>query len=252
MKFTHYKYQLILVRSLTVIILSPGNIQNGQPTLGMPNTDPTSYAVAVKGLQRVNVTSNLLSNPGMEYEFISGLKTERLNMQLEVQNNWWGSVNTTTIRSRIFDFDDWNCYAYVQFVPFLSAPDLFALSISPDPKSDRVSLEQISVLGGRLTQSLTLRKRSQPYIVNRDLTIMPEATLTIEAGVTLSFFPNVGILVVGNLIAVGREADRITFGPITKSSAQRAIFPVTLSQIKPPSDIGNVRLYGGKMHSEGE
>ncbi|OQV16716.1 Protein bark beetle [Hypsibius exemplaris] len=243
-----------------------GNVGNDRPTPGIPNTDPSSYAVAVKGLQRINVTFNILANPSMEYEFISGLRTERLNMELEVRYNYWGSQNTTLIRSRIFDFDDWNCYAYAQFVPFLATPEFSALILSADTTMREISSETINVLGGRLTYSLTLKRRAMPYVVNRDLTVMPGVTLTVEPGVKLEFFPNVGILVLGHLVAVGRgDEERIQFGPVTRSTAQRSGFPVTLSQNKPitnirkpvknigkpVTDIGNVRLYGGKTNSEG-
>lgn len=48
----------------------------------------------------------------------------------------------------------------------------------------------------------------------RDLTIMPGATLTIEKNVEVHVWPNVRILVLGNLVANGNLWQPIRFKPI--------------------------------------
>lgn len=68
-------------------------------------------------------------------------------------------------------------------------------------------------LSGRLLNSLTLRKREQPYVIRSDLTVMPDVTLTIEPGVTMEFGPRVGLLVLGTLIAKGKSDDLIIMRP---------------------------------------
>lgn len=45
---------------------------------------------------------------------------------------------------------------------------------------------------------------------------MPGVTLTILPGTTLEFAPNVGILVLGSLVARGYTGGEITFKPIDK------------------------------------
>lgn len=217
----------------------------------VPDTNPDSYGIAVKGLQRINVTLNLLDNPGMEYEFISGLLTDRLDMEMEVRYNWWGSQESSLIRHRIFDFDDWNCYAQAQFSPFLQSADFSAAHLS-GLGTERVDTNAPSVLGGRLSQSLVLTKRRTPYVVDKDLTILPGVTVTIESGVRVEFLPNVGILVLGNLKAVGIQRDPVVFAPVSGMSVLRARLPIPLSQVKYVSDMGNVRLFGGTSPKEGK
>ncbi len=57
-------------------------------------------------------------------------------------------------------------------------------------------------------------KPFRPYRIIKDLTIMPGATLTIEAGVEVHIWPNVRILVLGQLIAEGTYWLPIRFKPI--------------------------------------
>ena len=38
---------------------------------------PASYAVAIKGVQKFNVTENLFGNEGMDYELLAGVYTAR-------------------------------------------------------------------------------------------------------------------------------------------------------------------------------
>ena len=49
-----------------------------------------------------------------------------------------------------------------------------------------------------------------------DITILPGATLRLEPGVTLEFYPSVGLLVLGTLIAEGTPRNRITLRPLTR------------------------------------
>uniref|UniRef100_A0A1I7XKS0 SRCR domain-containing protein n=1 Tax=Heterorhabditis bacteriophora TaxID=37862 RepID=A0A1I7XKS0_HETBA len=57
-------------------------------------------------------------------------------------------------------------------------------------------------------------KPFRPYRITRDLTIMPGATLTIEKGVEVHVWPNVRILVLGNIVADGTYWEPIRFKPI--------------------------------------
>jgi len=72
-------------------------------------------------------------------------------------------------------------------------------------------------IGGRIGENLRLKPRSEPYIVNRDLTVMKGVSLTIEAGTELQFFPNIGILVLGSLVALGNEDNPVRLSPVPKS-----------------------------------
>lgn len=80
-------------------------------------------------------------------------------------------------------------------------------------------LQHISngILGGKISESLIIAPQENAYIVLSDITVMPGATLTILPGTTLEFAPNVGILVLGSLIAQGYIGGEITFKPINKA-----------------------------------
>lgn len=176
--------------------------------------EPSSYAVSIRGVQRINITQNLLVNPAHEYEFLAGVFTSSLNNAVNVAENWWGSLNATDIKSRVFDLDDWNGYAAADFSPYLARAEFNGPLLHYDELNEwGYRMDTSRPLGGRLLKSLTLYQQNSPYIVKSDLTILPNATLTILEGVELQFYPSVGILVLGDLNAVGRPWSPIRMGP---------------------------------------
>ena len=76
-------------------------------------------------------------------------------------------------------------------------------------------------IGGRIEESLTLTTQYSPYTVIADLTVMPSANLRIQPGVELQFYPNIGILVLGSMSALGKDDDRIRFSPVLKDQTRR-------------------------------
>ena len=59
----------------------------------------------------------------------------------------------------------------------------------------------------------------RPYRITRDLTIMPGATLTIQKNVEVHVWPNVRILVLGNLVADATLWQPVRFLPINSTEA---------------------------------
>lgn len=74
-------------------------------------------------------------------------------------------------------------------------------------------------LGGRIVDSLALHARPEPYVIRSDITVMPEATLHIYPDVVMEFAPNVGILVLGTLKAVGVPGHEIVMRPMKRVDA---------------------------------
>lgn len=165
-----------------------------------------SCVIGFGGVQKVRIFRNLFSDNQQQYDLIAGIKSARLGNFLDATENWWGSIATDHILSRIFDFDDWNNHAEVIFRPFLIENNF-------DGSLSMVTNEQrpidIDNLGGRIFNDLEMHRRGVPYVVNSDITVMPGATLTIHAGAEFHFAENVGILVLGKLIARGYENGRI-------------------------------------------
>lgn len=179
---------------------------------------PASYTLAVRGLQKVNITHNLLGYNEMDYELLAGLFTSRLNNYLNVEANWWGTRKAKEIEERIFDFDDWNNFALADYLPYLIEDSLLA-PVSSVGSSAAQETTDLNSLGGRLLHDLRLPKRAEPYVVKSDLTVMPGVTLVVEAGATLEFFPSVGLLVLGRLEALGTKDQLITMRPVQPSRA---------------------------------
>ena len=171
-----------------------------------------SYTIAAKGVQKFNITDNLFGNPGLDYELLAGVVTARVSNYLNVEQNYWGSSDLNRIRDRLFDFDDWNSFAISHFLPYyLESSFDSQLSSAYDQPPD-IDLDN---LGGRLHESIRLLARpGRPYVIRRDLTVMPGVTLTIEPGAELEFYPSVGILVLGTLHAQGNIDRNIIMRPV--------------------------------------
>jgi hypothetical protein len=73
-------------------------------------------------------------------------------------------------------------------------------------------------LGGRILDNLSLYARPQPYVIRSDITVMPDATLHIYPDVVMEFAPNVGILVLGTLKAIGAPGHEIIMRPIREKN----------------------------------
>ncbi|CAM1311440.1 Uncharacterised protein g5687 [Pycnogonum litorale] len=175
---------------------------------------PSSYTVALLGVQNVNITWNLFSDNVLQFELLAGIRTSSLNNFINVEFNYWGTNRVESIRSKILDFDDWNNYAIANFIPFLESDGFDSSWRETSVKESDLDLSK--PLGGRIYKSLTLEYRPSPYIVKADLTIMPNAVLTINPGVEMQFYPSVGILVLGTLYSIGELDNRIKLNPLRR------------------------------------
>ncbi|KAK9870170.1 hypothetical protein WA026_006260 [Henosepilachna vigintioctopunctata] len=203
--------------------------------VGKFEQDPTSV-ISFKGIQKVRIRRNLLSNNELDFLLVAGIITAKVNNTVSVEENWWGTANMTQIKHRIFDFDDWNNHAIAEFQPYLLTND-FESSFSPS--HDFGHTVDIDNLGGQIYHNLTLRNRNMPYVVKSDITVMPQAVLTIDPGVVLEFPPNVGILVLGTLKARGFPDHRIIMRPLKDKSnykhisrKKRELEPLQSNQIR--------------------
>jgi len=222
-------------------------------------SQPTTYAVGIRGVQNVTVNRNLFVNPDMDFELLGGQASSLLENYLDATENWWGSVDQATIAERVFDFDDWNSFAMVEYCPYLTKDSFSAPAPSCRRQTPVLDLSQ--PFGGRLTENLRLRRRLEPYVIRSDLTVMNHVSLTIDAGVELQFYPSVGILVLGSLVVTGTPDARVRFGPIDSSEfrtnrGRRSAVPVqSLDRIHHP-DVDarrgyEIRFVGGPNEDEG-
>ncbi|XP_017774038.1 PREDICTED: protein bark beetle isoform X2 [Nicrophorus vespilloides] len=176
--------------------------------------DPTSV-IHFNGIQKIKVNRNLFNNNFLNYLLVAGIKTAKLDNNLDVSENWWGTNDAVEIEKMIFDFDDWNNHAVALFRPYLMEEDFLA---SHSLEFVATKIPDLDNLGGRLEEDLFLPRREYPYKVLADLTVMPKATLTIAPGAILEFGPNVGILVLGTLKAEAFKGAEIIMRPISRSA----------------------------------
>lgn len=174
-------------------------------------SSPTTYTLGIKGLQNITINRNLFDNH-LDFELVGGQDSSSLEIYLDVTQNYWGTVDQPIIQMIIFDFEDWNNYAIAEYYPYLTGNNFDAPLSSGGKWSPELDLDE--PLGGRIDGHLTLPKRSQPYIIKADLTVMPTGSLLIEGGATLQFYPNVGILVLGAMTVNGKSYDHVRFEPV--------------------------------------
>ncbi|XP_058056870.1 protein bark beetle [Anopheles bellator] len=176
--------------------------------------DPTCV-IGFGGVQKVQIYRNVISNNQQDYDLIAGVKSARLRNYLDARENWWGSKDELHIRRRIFDFDDWNNHAEALYRPYLVedvTDGSISVSSGPLPPVD------LDALGGRILENLSIYRRPAPYVVRSDITVMPGVTFSIFPGVVMEFAPNVGILVLGTLLARGTTDAEVIMKPIENAS----------------------------------
>ncbi|KAK6754795.1 hypothetical protein RB195_013653 [Necator americanus] len=192
---------------------------------------PRSYAVGIFGSQKAEIHFNQFRNPLMDFEVISGCKYVSIEDRMNISYNWWGTGNEAEVAQRVFDFDDWNTFTLADYSPFYITNELF-INFWWEPRKGQLGNATYSEpsaldLKGRMYESKNLTlirerwhqfphyyKPFRPYRITRDLTIMPGATLWIEKGVEVHVWPNVRILVLGDLVADGTYWEPIRFKPI--------------------------------------
>ncbi|KAH8259932.1 hypothetical protein KR038_005318 [Drosophila bunnanda] len=180
---------------------------------------PTAV-IRLDGVQNVRLYRNLISENEMDYNLVAGVRSARLNNYFEARENWWGTKDTAFIEAKIFDFDNWNDHADVIYQPFL-IEDSYDASVSVVvPFNQDQEVDLTTYRGGRVYKDLILKKQNTPYYISSDITVMPGKTLTINHGVTMEFEPNVGILVLGNLVAIGYKESPIVMRPFKNASRE--------------------------------
>ncbi|KAF1753039.1 hypothetical protein GCK72_019595 [Caenorhabditis remanei] len=193
---------------------------------------PRSYALGVFGSQKIDVHFNRFFNDLMDFELVSGSKYTDIYDTMNATYNWWGTGNEAVISQRVFDFDDWNTYTRAQWSPFYVSNDL-SINFWWNPYRDGQLANATYIeptvhdLHGRVYEDKNLTliterwyefphyyRPFRPYRITRDVTIMPGATLYIQENVEVHIWPNVRILVLGNLVAEGSYWQPIRFKPI--------------------------------------
>ena len=189
------------------------------------------FAIGIFGcvFQSFSVNHNIFNNKQMDKELLVGREgdSEDNKSQVNATHNWWGTSAVDEIENRIFDFslEDWSDRDLVKSLPafiFRNFTHLSETAISPNN----------SVLGGFINFPKQLTADNSPYVVERDLTVGRNANITIDRGVTLLFKPRVGLLVLGNIFAMGSTDEPIRFCSSTDRCKEKQQNPKPCSNLR--------------------
>jgi hypothetical protein len=198
--------------------------------------------VVITGTLATTVYHNLFNNPDADKELavrVEGLSSlHKINATL----NWWGTTSVDTIAEKIYDFDDQNNLAVANYFPYLMSPSASNVS-SNNERRHPSFLKNNSEIGGQLAVDFTLSASGSPYTVTRDISVLPNATLTIEEGTTLVFQANIGALIEGSLITKGTPDSPVIF-----TSQPAPLVPTASTDLKTMVRLVEGEYYGWSAH----
>ena len=172
------------------------------------NERSRAFAVVVVSSSNVNVSRNHLVNIGSKYELATHLLDQ---ISLEESRQWWGTLDYKKIIERIFDHFNRYDLAYIRYHPVLRYDDLYGEYVTDEQRPEEIAFSRGDKLGGRLAEKFETDPRRTKYIVDRDISVLPEGTLIIKPGTTLEFENSLGMLISGEVKAEGTEDDPIIF-----------------------------------------
>ena len=203
---------------------------------GVPSNS-YSYSLGLLGCisNHYNIQHNIFDNELMEKELFVGRTCGSNyiseNFEIDATLNYWGTSSTVNVWERLFHFANWNDRPKVKYLP-AAATRNFTGVIASEVISNQ------SQIGGVVSSSLHLYTTYSPYVVMNDLTVSENVTLNIEPGVELYFNPNIGLLILGSIIAHGTKNEKIKFC----SSEYKCKYEQRMIRL-----VGGDREYRGKL-----
>ena len=172
--------------------------------------------------KEVSIHHNIFNSSSFTKELCVNIFASSSTSSLDVSFNFWGFDGENEIMGRIFDAESNYEHALAVFRPFISSSGRVVFG-----SNKTSSFEAKSVLGGRLSSVVHLKRGYSPYKVISDLTVLPSASLIIDPGVEVQFDHGVGMLVIGSLFVNGNETHPVTFS-LSQSNQSGASVPVRL------------------------
>ena len=169
----------------------------------------------------VEVYHNVFDNPGSSYDVGNAVEGTSSFDRINATLNYWGTDNELIIQNRIFDFDDSSFLATIEYFPFLLSADPSDVAGLSHPRQYPLFVTPSGEVGGQLNDSVTLTAAGSPYLITRDVTILPTGSLYIEAGVVIEVKASTGILVEGSMMSLGSSISPVTFRGQSIARGQR-------------------------------
>ena len=195
--------------------------------LNNSNTWSSGCAVEISGWKEYKVISihrNRFNSQSFSKELCVNITANSHTSIMNVSLNYWGYDNENQIQERIYDAEDNYERALAVFIPFFGRTGKL---IQGSNQSDGLKTFATKSLGGRISSSLNLWNKFSPYKVTSDVTVLPDAKLTIHPGVELRFVSGVGMLILGALLVLGNRDNPVTFSLLKRNQTKISI-PVRL------------------------
>ena len=195
--------------------------------LNNSNTWSSGCEVEISGMKEYKVISiryNTFNSPCFQKELCVNINANSHTSIVNVSFNFWGYDNENQIKERIYDAQYNYERALAVFVPFFDSTGV--LMQGPNQSDGLETVEQ-RYMGGRISSSLHLWSKFSPYIVISDVSVLPDAELTIHPGVELQFGSGVGMLILGALFVLGNRDNPVKFSLLKRSQTNISI-PVRL------------------------
>lgn len=215
-------------------------INNTSPYLNPRNR---ANAPIIVSSDNIFVQRNYIYNP----DSIRDIATHLLDPSVTIQGNynWWGPMTDDIIHkfvhSRIFGKDDRYNLANIEYFPVLREQWLYTNQDTHDVPKYRWVFNRGNKIGGVLDTPGFTASPNTKYYVDKDIFIIPGATLELRPNTVLEFENSIGMVVHGRLKADGINANS----------------PVIFTLLNDPNNEGienrttSVRLVDGSDEFEG-
>ena len=183
--------------------------------------------VEISGWKEYKVFSihhNRFNSQSFSKELCVNITANSHSSIVNVSLNYWGYDNENQIEERIYDAEDNYERALAVFIPFFGS---MGELIQGSKQRDGLETFATRYLGGRISSSLNLWSKFSPYKVISDVTVLPDAEITIHPGVELQFVSGVGMLILGALLVLGNRDNPVTFSLLKRNQTKISI-PVRL------------------------
>ena len=195
--------------------------------LNNSNTWSFGCEVDISGMKEYKVISihrNIFNSQSFSKELCVNITASSHSSIVNVSLNSWGYDDENQIKERIYDAEDNYEMALAVFIPFFGSTGEL---IQGSNRGDGLEPLATRYLGGRISTSLNLWSKFSPYKVISDVTVLPDAELTIHPGVEVQFVSGVGMLILGALLVLGNRDNPVTFSLLKRNQTKTSI-PVRL------------------------
>lgn len=156
----------------------------------------TTIAINGENVYKAHITENVFSNPKISYELVFYSE----NGKLDCKKNYWGGMNVLT---RVIGNQKLKNIGSLDLFPTYSDSQLTMLD------NETTNIINNTFIYLDVVDDLVLEKGK--YIVRSYIRVARNASLTIESGVTIYFWPYSYVIVYGKLDIIGSKPSDVIF-----------------------------------------